>query len=143
MAVLNCASENGLSFDVRGREWLTFTLSSAMRKSIPLLIPDLAMNARDSLSRTSNNNAYSEAHFKTVEHHPRYSLRFDILLAARVWEWHFFPLYDFEHYHLGLGHMTRESVRYGWTPLMHEQRGYALGRVTRPIPNAVRGAQCR
>ena len=96
-------------------------------KSLALLMADLGVNVSHSRPRTSNDNPFSEAQFKTAKYHPSYPDFFDSLVDARVWGRHFFPWYNFEHRHIGLGLMTPAAVHYGWAPELREQRQHVLG----------------
>ena len=80
-------------------------------KSLALLMADLGVNVSHSRPRTSNDNPFSEAQFKTAKYHPSYPDFFDSLVDARVWGRHFFPWYNFEHRHMGLGLMTPAAPR--------------------------------
>ena len=109
-------------------------------KSLALLMADLGVNVSHSRPRTSNDNPFSEAQFKTAKYHPSYPDFFDSLVDARVWGRHFFPWYNFEHRHIGLGLMTPAVVHYGWAPQLREQRQHVLSRAYQAHPERfVRG----
>jgi putative transposase len=61
----------------------------------------------------SNDNPYSEAHFKTMKYRPNYPDRFGSLADARAWAHTFFDWYNHHHRHTGLGLMTPTTVHYG------------------------------
>jgi putative transposase len=96
-------------------------------KSLALLMADLGVNVSHSRPRTSNDNPFSEAQFKTAKYHPSYPDFFDSVVDARVWGRDFFPWYNFEHRHIGLGLMTPAAVHYGWAPELRERRQDVLG----------------
>ena len=96
-------------------------------KSLALLMADLGVNVSHSRPRTSNDNPFSEAQFKTAKYHPSYPDFFDSVVDARVWGRDFFPWYNFEHRHIGLGLMTPAAVHYGWAPELRERRQHVLG----------------
>ena len=48
-----------------------------------------------------------------MKYQPDYPDRFGSLVDARTWAQAFFPWYNTEHYHSGLGLMTPEDVHYG------------------------------
>ena len=70
---------------------------------------------------------------------------------ARAWSRSFFPWYNEQHYHTGLGLLTPATVHYGHHPSVHQQRQQVLdaayaarperfvqGRPTvQPLPEAV------
>ena len=59
---------------------------SAMRaKSVALLLADLRVTKSHSRPYTPNDNAYSEAQFKTMKYRPDFPDRFDSLADARSW----------------------------------------------------------
>ena len=109
-------------------------------KSLALLMADLGVNVSHSRPRTSNDNPFSQAQFKTAKYHPSYPGFFDSLVDARVWGRHFFPWYNFEHRHIGLGLMTPAAVHYGWAPELRERRQHVLGLAYQAHPErSVRG----
>ena len=73
----------------------------------------LRSEAPHSRPRTSNDNAFSEAQFKTVKHHPTYPKRFDGISHARQWINDFMNRYNTKFYHSGIGLMTPATVHYG------------------------------
>lgn len=63
--------------------------------------------------RVSNDNAYSEALFKTAKYVPAYPGSFETIEDARAWFSTFFTFYNYEHYHSGIGLLTPASVHFG------------------------------
>ena len=74
-------------------------------------------DAREGGSRphTSNDNPYSEAHFKTLKYHPEFPDRFNCLPESRTFCHGFFGWYNTEHRHSALGLLTPETVHFGRT----------------------------
>jgi len=69
------------------------------------LLAELKIDASHSRPRVSNDNAFSEAHFKTLKTQPDYPARFTDIGHARHWCGEFFEWYNDEHQHSGLnGH---------------------------------------
>jgi putative transposase len=91
-------------------------------KSLALLLSDLGVTASHSRPHTSDDNPFSEAHFKTLKYHPGYPDRFGSLEDARTWARHFFAWYNEEHYHTGLNLLTPASVHYGQATAIQQQR---------------------
>jgi transposase InsO family protein len=109
-------------------------------KSLALLLADLEVNVSHSRPRTSNDNPFSEAQFKTAKYHPSYPDFFDSLPEARTWGRHFFPWYNFEHRHVGVGLLTSATVHFGWAPCLREKRELVLSHAYQAYPERfVRG----
>jgi putative transposase len=70
------------------------------------LLAELKVDASHSRPRVSNDNPFSEAHFKTLKTQPDYPARFDGITHARIWCGEFIDWYNDEHHHSGLnGHI--------------------------------------
>lgn len=95
-------------------------------KPLALLFADLGLTQSLARPRTPDDNAYSEAQFKTLKYHPTYPGRFGDVRAARGWAQRFFPWYNFEHHHTGVGLMTPATVHFGLAPQIHQQRQQVL-----------------
>ncbi len=86
---------------------------SAMRaKTLAQLLADLGVTKTHARPYTPDDNPYSEAQFKTMKYRPDYPDRFESLDQARSWARAFFPWYNCEHHHTGLGLMTPAVVHY-------------------------------
>lgn len=77
------------------------------------LLDGLGIRWSHSRPRVSNDNPYSEAHFKTVKYHPAYPDRFGSLQDARVWCREFFDWYNHQHYHSGIAYLHPASLHHG------------------------------
>lgn len=97
-------------------------------KSFSQLLVDLDVLASYSRPRVSDDNPYSESHFKTVKYAPAYPGRFDSVEDARAYFGPFFRRYNAEHRHSGLGLMTPEAVHTGRAAALQEQRREVLTR---------------
>jgi len=75
----------------------------------------ITLGVKQSLSRprVSNDNPYSESHFKTMKNAPIYPGNFGSIQDARNYFQRFFDWYNTEHYHTGIGLMTPFVVHYG------------------------------
>ena len=87
----------------------------------------------------SNDNPYSESQFRTMKYRPEFPERFGSIEHARAFSQTFFPWYNKEHYHSGLGLMTPEDVHYGRAPHIIKARRRCSLVPTNGIRNASRG----
>lgn len=81
--------------------------------TIAELLEDLGVTRSLSRPRTSNDNPYSEAQFKTAKYRPDYPDRFDSIDQARSWMRRFARWYNHEHYHSGIGYLHPADVHAG------------------------------
>jgi putative transposase len=65
---------------------------------------------------------YSGPQLKTLKYHPTFPERFGSVQDARAFCQGFFPWYNSEHRHDGLGLFTPETVHYGHVDGIPEQR---------------------
>lgn len=86
----------------------------------------LKITRSHSRPHVSNDNAYSEALFKTTKYEPTYPGEFETLGDARTWCASFFTNYNYEHYHSGIGLLTPASVHFGTWPEVVAQRQAVL-----------------
>jgi len=82
-------------------------------KSVARLLADLGVTKSHSRPHVSDDNAYSEAQFKTLKYRPDFPARFDSLEHARAFGREFFGWYNDEHRHWGIGLLTPQTVHYG------------------------------
>lgn len=82
-------------------------------KPVALLMSDLGITKSHSRPHVSDDNPYSEAHFRTLKYSPTYPDRFGALLDARQWSHGFFTWYNQQHHHTGLALLTPVDVHYG------------------------------
>jgi putative transposase len=61
----------------------------------------------------SNDNPFSEAHFKTLKYRPAFPDRFGSIQDARAYGQDFFAWYNEDHHHSGLGLLTPHDVHFG------------------------------
>lgn len=100
---------------------------SPMRaKATAELLVDLGVAASFSRPRVSNDNPFSEAHFKTLKYRPQFPACFHGLEHARAHSREFFPWYNNEHHHSGIGFMTPEAIHFGTAPALWQQRAAVL-----------------
>src|SRR4051812_36094467 len=77
---------------------------------------------------TSNDNPFSEAHFKTLKYQPQFPRRFGCVEDAKDFCRRFFAWYNQDHHHAGLGLMTPDQVHYGQADDIHATRQRTLDR---------------
>ena len=82
-------------------------------KTLAQLLADLDVARSFSRPHTSNDNPFSESHFKTAKYHPSYPGRFATFEPALDWGRAFFPWYNHEHKHSGIAYLTPADVHYG------------------------------
>ncbi|WP_233610383.1 IS3 family transposase, partial [Corallococcus sp. AB049A] len=87
--------------------------SSMTSKPVALLMADLGVTKTHSRPHVSNDNPFSEAHFKTLKYRPDFPRRFGCLQDARGFCGDFFGWYNQEHHHAGLGLLTPHDVHHG------------------------------
>jgi putative transposase len=87
--------------------------TSMTSKPVALLLADLGVVRSHARPKTSNDNPYSEAAFKTLKYCPAFPDRFGSLADARAFCATFFGYYNHVHRHSGIGLHTPASVHYG------------------------------
>ncbi len=100
--------------------------SSMTSKSLALLFADLGVTKSHSRPYVSDDNPFSESHFKTMKYRPDFPDRFGSIEDARAFCVAFFAWYATEHRHSGIGLLTPEDVHYGRAPEMLAARGTVL-----------------
>ena len=99
-----------------GREQLTIHADrgpAMTSKPVALLLADLGVTKTHRRPHVSNDNPFSEAQFKTLKYRPAFPERFGSIQDARAHCHDFFPWYNTEHHHSGLGLLTPHDVHYG------------------------------
>jgi putative transposase len=98
----------------RGQLTLHADRGSSMRsKPVAMLLIDLGVGKSHSRPHVSNDNPFSEAHFKTFKYRPEFPKRFGCIEDARVFCRTFFHWYNTEHRHSGIGLLTPKTLHYG------------------------------
>jgi putative transposase len=100
--------------------------SSMRSKPVALLLADLGVVKTHSRPHVSNDNPFSEAQFKTLKYCPAFPERFGALEDARAFGQMFFPWYNDEHHHSGLGFLTPAVVHYGGAEGVRAHRTHVL-----------------
>jgi putative transposase len=103
-------------------------------KATALMLADLGVTRSHSRPHTSNDNPFSEAHFKTLKYQPQFPKRFGCIADAKDFCRDFFTWYNQDHHHAGLGLMTPDQVHYGQADDVHAARQRTLDRAFRTNP---------
>jgi putative transposase len=93
---------------------------------VAFLLSELGVTKTHSRPYVSNDNPYSESQFKTMKYRPEFPERFGCYQDAHRFCGEFFPWYNHEHHHSGLGYLTPYEVHYGLAQKRREQRAVVL-----------------
>jgi putative transposase len=110
-------------------------------KTIAQLLIDLAVAQTFARPYTPNDNAYSEAQFKTFKYRPGFPEQFGSLAEARAWVQAFMQWYNYQHYHSALGLLTPAMVHHGQTQQVQIQRQQVLAAAYQTHPERFVGGQ--
>ena len=100
---------------------------SAMKSdTLAQLLATLGATQSFSRPHVSDDNAFSEAQFKTLKYQPDYPGRFSSVLHARGWLDLFFAWHNDDHQHSGLALFTPAEVFFGRVDAVHGVRQEAL-----------------
>ncbi len=125
--------------------------TSMRSKTVALMMADLGVTKTHSRPHVSNDNPFSEAHFKTLKYMPEFPERFGSVQDAREHCTRFFEWYNQEHYHSGIAMMTPYVVHHGLGEETRAKRDEVLHAAyaakperwprgqprAQPVPNAV------
>lgn len=100
--------------------------TSMTSKTVAQLLIDLGVDRSHSRPRVSNDNPYSEAHFKTLKYCPAFPERFGSINDARAFCAMFFDYYNHIHRHSGIGLHTPASLHYGTATEIQARRAATL-----------------
>ncbi len=109
-------------------------LRAMKAKATALLLADLGVTRSHNRPHTSNDNPFSESHFKTLKYQPRFPKRFGCIEDARSFCRPFFDWYNQDHHHAGIGLMTPDQVHYGQADAVHAARQATLATAFRENP---------
>jgi putative transposase len=113
---------------------------SMRSQTVALLMGELGVTKTHSRPYVSNDNPYSESQFKTMKYQPDFPERFGSFQDARSFCCEFFPWYNQEHHHSGLGYLTPFEVHFGQAEQRREHRASVLHRAFENHPERfVRG----
>ena len=100
--------------------------SSMKSKPPAFLMADLGVTKTHSRPHVSDDNPYSESHFKTLKYRPGFPERFGSIQDARAFCQDFFGWYNEDHRHSGLGLLAPAVVHYGLATAAIAQRCQVL-----------------
>jgi putative transposase len=100
--------------------------TSMTSKPVALLLADLGVTKTHSRPHVSDDNPFSESQFKTLKYRPEFPKRFGSIQDARSFCQVFFPWYNAEHHHSGIGLLTPEVLHYGRADDVIHQRQVVL-----------------
>jgi transposase InsO family protein len=100
--------------------------TSMKSKPVADLLADLRITQSHSRPHVSNDNPYSEAHFKTLKYCPAFPGKFASLGEAREFCDLFFTYYNTEHRHSGIGLHTPQTVHDGTARAIQARRQQVL-----------------
>ncbi len=103
-------------------------------KATAFLLADLGVTRSHNRPHTSNDNPFSESHFKTLKYQPRFPKRFGCIEDARSFCRDFFDWYNQHHHHAGIGMMTPDQVHYGQIEAVHAARQVTLDQAFSQYP---------
>ena len=100
--------------------------SPMIAKPVAHLLADLGVTKSHSRPHTSNDNPYIESHFRTFKYRPDFPKNFGCYEDAKSFCSRFFPWYNDDHRHSGIGYHTPADVHYGRAELLRTQRAAVL-----------------
>ena len=95
-------------------------------KPVAFLMADLGVTKTHSRPYVSDDNPYSESHFRTLKYRPDFPERFGSIQDSRSFCQQFFAWYNQEHRHSGIELLTPAMVHYGQAPAIVKQRQVVL-----------------
>jgi len=101
--------------------------SAMTSKPVAFLLADLCVTKTHSRPHVSNDNPYSESHFKTLKYRPDFPDRFGSIQDARAFCIDFVGWYNEEHRHSALGYLSPADVHFGRADDRREHRARVLG----------------
>jgi putative transposase len=103
-------------------------------KLLAQMLADLGVTKSHSRPHVSDDNPFSESHFKTMKYRPEFPDRFDSLEDAKAFCRRFFEWYNEEHRHSGIAMMTPAQVHHGEVATVLEKRRRTLEAAWRAHP---------
>jgi putative transposase len=100
--------------------------SSMTSKPVAFLLADLGITQSHSRPHVSNDNPFSESQFKTLKYRPAFPGEFGSIQDARAHCQVFFPWYNNQHRHSGLGLHTPADIHYGRASAVQAARASVL-----------------
>jgi len=95
-------------------------------KTVAQLLAELGVTKSLSRPHVSNDNPYSESHFKTLKYRPGFPKRFGCIEDAKSFCKDFITWYNEDHYHSGIALMTPDMMHYGKAVACNAERQNVL-----------------
>jgi len=108
--------------------------SSMTSGPVALLLADLGVTKTHSRPYNSNDNPFSESHFKTLKYRPEFPNRFGSIQDSRIFCQQFFAWYNTAHHHSAIGWLTPQVVHYGQAAEVSAARQVVLDQAFRINP---------
>ena len=109
--------------------------TSMTSRPVALLMADLGITKTHSRPHVSDDNPYSESHFKTLKYRPEFPDRFGSIEDARAFCQRFFTWYNQQHRHSGIAMLTPQMLHYGTADAVIAQRQKVLDQAYACNPN--------
>jgi putative transposase len=113
--------------------------SSMKSKPVAFLMADLGVTKTHSRPHVSDDNPFSEAQFKTLKYHSSFPGKFGSIQDARSYCRFFFPWYNNDHRHSGIGMMAPFDVHHGLGELKRGLRAEVLESAFAAHPQRFKG----
>jgi len=95
-------------------------------KPVAFLLADLGVTKTHSRPYVSDDNPFSESQFRTLKYRPDFPDRFGCIQDSRAHCQRFFPWYNQDHRHSGIGMLTPAMLHFGQAPTVLAQRQTVL-----------------
>jgi transposase InsO family protein len=95
-------------------------------RTTALMLVDLGVLKSHSRPHTSNDNPFSEAHFKTLKYQPEFPRNFETIEQARTFCRRFFAWYTQAHHHAANGLITPDQIHFGQAEAIQAARQATL-----------------
>ena len=112
---------------------------SMSSKTVSQLYLDLGITRSHSRPYCSNDNPFSESHFRTLKYRPAYPKRFGCIEQARQYCRDFFHWYNHHHYHSGIALLRPNDFHYGNGQSIIEARNHVLLEAAKDHPGRFKG----
>ena len=109
--------------------------TSMTSRPVALLMADPGITKTHSRPHVSDDNPYSESHFKTLKYRPEFPDRFGSIEDARAFCQRFFTWYNQQHRHREISMLTPQMLHYGTADAVIAQRQKVLSQAYACNPN--------
>lgn len=113
--------------------------ASMKSKLVANLLADMGITKTHSRPHVSDDNPYSESHFKTLKYRPDFPKSFGSIQDAKQFCRSFFGWYNREHKHSGIAMLSPESVHYNRADAILQNRQAVLFKAFEKNPMRFKG----